>query len=81
MSMLKMAQSCVHMTCYFLIALIIGRGRFWMLKDFCGGLVSVFPRTATVESNFCTINYEKNDHRSDLTWNMVVGCALEVTLK
>ena len=40
----------------------IGRGRFEILKDFCGGLATVFPGTATVESDFSTVNYEKNDY-------------------
>ena len=38
-----------------------------MLKDFCCGLATVFPGTATVELDFSTINYEKIDHRCGLT--------------
>ena len=45
----------------------IGEGRFPFLKDYCDGLATVFPGTATVESDFSSINYEKNDHRSVLT--------------
>ena len=42
-------------------------GRFEKLKEFCGGLATVFPGTATVESDFSLINYEKNDFRTALT--------------
>jgi hypothetical protein len=38
--------------------------RFSLLRQFCGGLASVFPGTATVESDFtCT----DNERRSSLT--------------
>ena len=40
------------------------QGRFNTLKDFCGGLASVFPSTSTVESNFSVINYKKNIYRT-----------------
>ena len=45
----------------------IGSGRFEKLKEFCGGLGTVFPGTATVESDFSIVNYEKNDYRTALT--------------
>jgi hypothetical protein len=45
----------------------IGSGRFEKLKEFCGGLATVFPGTATVESDCSLINYEKNDFRTALT--------------
>jgi hypothetical protein len=38
----------------------------YMLR-FAAGLASIFPGTATVEVDFSTINYEKDDHRSALT--------------
>ena len=42
--------------------------KFGLLKRFCfGGLVSVFPGTATVESNFLLINLEKDDYCAGLT--------------
>ena len=41
--------------------------RFGKLKEFCGGLATVFPGTATVESDFSVLNWEKNDHRVNLT--------------
>jgi hypothetical protein len=34
---------------------------------FAAGLASIMHGTTTVEANFSTINYEKNDHRSALT--------------
>ena len=45
----------------------IGSGRFEKLKEFCGGLGTVFPGTATVKSDFSVMNYEKNDYRTALT--------------
>ena len=37
------------------------------MKEFCGGLATVYPGTATVESDFSIVNYEKNDYRTALT--------------
>ena len=45
----------------------IGSGRFEKLKEFCGGLGTVFPGTATVESDFSIVNYKKNHYRTVLT--------------
>ncbi len=42
-------------------------GRFPELQDFCGGLATVFPGTATVESDFSVLKYAKNDYRTALT--------------
>jgi hypothetical protein len=41
--------------------------RFPYMLRFAAGLASVMPRTSTVEADFSTINYEKDDHRSALT--------------
>ena len=41
--------------------------RFPILRDFCGGLATVFPGTATVESDFSIVKYVKNDFRTALT--------------
>jgi hypothetical protein len=43
------------------------KGRFCRLKLFAGGLASMFPNTATVESDFSVIGNEKNVHRTSLT--------------
>jgi hypothetical protein len=37
---------------------------FIELMEFCGGLVSPFPNTATVESDFSVLKWEKDLHRS-----------------
>ena len=37
------------------------------LKEFIGGLYTVFSSTSTVESDFSVIAYEKNDYRSQLS--------------
>jgi hypothetical protein len=41
--------------------------RFPYMLRFAAGLASVMPGTSTVEADFSTINYEKDDHRSALT--------------
>ena len=41
--------------------------RFPWLQSFCIGLASAFPNTATVESDFSIIGWEKSDDRHDLT--------------
>ena len=43
------------------------QGRFPMLQQFCGGLATAFPNTATVESDFSVIGWEEDDTRRDLT--------------
>jgi hypothetical protein len=35
--------------------------------EFCGGLASPFPNTATVESDFSVLKWEKDLHRSNIT--------------
>ena len=37
------------------------------LKEFCGGMATIFPGTATVESDFSDVNYEKDQYRAALT--------------
>jgi hypothetical protein len=41
--------------------------RFPHLCAFVGGLATVFPNTATVESDFSVLAWEKDDHRTSLT--------------
>ena len=43
------------------------QGRFDKLQLFAGGLASMFPNTATVESDFSIIGAEKNVYRQSLT--------------
>jgi hypothetical protein len=38
--------------------------RFLYILRFVAGLASIMPRIATVEADFSTINYKKDDHRS-----------------
>jgi hypothetical protein len=52
-------------------------GRFDYLKSFCGGLATVFPNTATVESDFSQIGWEKDEYRmciTDLSLEGVMQC-------
>ncbi|ETN11247.1 hypothetical protein F442_05618 [Phytophthora nicotianae P10297] len=41
--------------------------RFPALANFCSGIASAFPNTATVESDFSMIGVLKNDYRTSLT--------------
>ena len=41
-------------------------GHFPVLREFCGGLATVFPGTATVESDFSIVKYAMNDFRTSL---------------
>ena len=41
--------------------------RFGAVREFCGSLASVFPNTATVESDFSIIGWEKDVYRKRLT--------------
>ena len=41
-------------------------GNFDRLRDFCGGLASIFPNTASVESDFSILGWEMNSHRTSL---------------
>jgi hypothetical protein len=41
--------------------------RFPTLRQFCGDLASTFPNTATVESDFSVIGWEKDEFRKCLT--------------
>jgi len=43
------------------------KDRFPELMEFCGGLASAFPNTATVESDFSVLKWEKDLHRSNIT--------------
>jgi hypothetical protein len=36
------------------------------LRDFCGGLASIFPNTASVESDFSILGWEMDSHRMSL---------------
>jgi hypothetical protein len=41
--------------------------RFCSLREFCGGLVTTFPGTSTVESDFSIVKWEKDVGRASLT--------------
>jgi hypothetical protein len=40
---------------------------FDILRDFCGGIATIFPNTATVESDFSILGWEKDAFRQSLT--------------
>ena len=41
--------------------------KFDILRDFCGGIATIFLNTATVESDFSVLGWEKNEYRQSLT--------------
>ena len=41
--------------------------RFPMLKEFCGGIATVFPNSTTVEADFSLLGLEKNEYGKALT--------------
>ena len=41
--------------------------RFSVLRDFCRGIATAFPNTATVESDFSILGWEKDAYRMSLT--------------
>src|SRR5437667_5364815 len=43
------------------------KGQYTSLRDFCGGIVTVFANTATVESDFSILGWEKDEYRMSLT--------------
>jgi hypothetical protein len=50
--------------------------RFAKLRQFCGGLATVFPGTATVESDFSVLKWEHDEFRSTLT-ELSLECILQ----
>ena len=46
---------------------IVEGKKFDVLRDFCGGIATVFPNTATVESDFSILGGEKDEYRKSLT--------------
>ena len=45
----------------------IVQGRFDILRDFCGGIATVPANTATVESDFSVLGWEKDEYRKCLS--------------
>ena len=55
----------------------IVEGRFEILRDFCGGIATVFANTALVESDFSILGWEKDKFRlsmTDLSLEDVMHC-------
>jgi len=52
-------------------------GRFNILRDFVGGIATVFANTASVESDFSLLSWEKDSHRlsiADLSLEGIIQC-------
>ena len=61
----------------------IVEGRFEILRDFCGGIATVFANTASVESDFSILGWEKDKFRlsmTDLSLEGVMHCKQYVAL-
>ena len=53
------------------------KGRFGILRDFCGGIATVFANTASVESDFSVLGWERDKFRlsmTDLSLEGVLHC-------
>lgn len=49
------------------------KGRFAHLRQFCGGLATAFPNTASVESDFSIVKWEHDSSRTSLTSLSLAG--------
>ena len=62
-------ERCDNNTSFEKSWLIVNKGiqRFDILRDFCGGIATLFPNTATVESDFSVLGWERDEYRLSLT--------------
>ena len=58
-------NKCDHNTS-FEAAWKVVEGRFNTLRDFCEGIASAFANTATVESDFSVLSWEKDEYQMSL---------------
>ena len=65
-------DECDHNTS-FEAAWGVVEGRFNALRDFCGGIATIFANTATVESDFSILGWEKDEYRMSLTDLLLEG--------
>src|SRR5579859_1097224 len=66
---------------YSMAAWAIVEGQFEILRDFCGGIATVFPNTASVESDFSILGWEKDRYRlsiTDLSLEGIMHCQYEM---
>jgi len=59
-------KECDHNTT-FKAGWAIVDGKFSALRDFCGGIATVFANTVSVESDFSILGWEKDEYRLSLT--------------
>ena len=70
------AYACINIES-FDTAWKVVEGRFEILHDFCGGIASVFANTASVESDFSILGWERDEYRlsmTDLSLEGVLHC-------
>ena len=61
----------------FEMAWAIVAGRFEIWRDFCGGIAAMFANTASVESDFSILGWERDEYRlsmMDLSLEGVLHC-------
>jgi hypothetical protein len=59
-------KKCDHKTTFKAGWAIID-GKYSALRDFCGGIATAFANTASVESDFSILGWEKDEYRLSLT--------------
>src|SRR5213078_1842243 len=62
-------DKCDHTTSFqsgWAIVEQLHSSEFTVLRDFCGGIASVFPNTAAVESDFSILGWEADEYRKSL---------------
>jgi len=60
-------DNCDNSTSFEVAWSIVETKKLKVLRDFCGGIASIFPNTATVESDFSILGWEKDEYRKSLT--------------
>ena len=71
-SLKNVLDQCDHMTTFHQGWDFV-QACFKQLEHFCGGLATVFPGTANVESDFSILKWEKDDGRTALTDFLLEG--------
>jgi hypothetical protein len=77
------ASACVDIPS-FDSAWDVVEGRFEILRDFCGGIATVFANTASVESDFSILGWVKDEYSlsmTDLSLEGILHCKQYEILK
>jgi hypothetical protein len=66
-SLRKKIEACSDSTTQFEEGWQQLEGRYQVIQRFCGALATTFPNTASVESDFSVIGWERDEYRQSLT--------------